>query len=119
MIELKNVSKTFRRTRVLDGLSLKIDAGDRIALSGSNGAGKTTLIRCILGEYVYDGEVLVDGASPRSARTSVLQKIAFVPQMPPPLRMPVGELVDFASRLCHTTVERIGDIAERMGLDIG
>ncbi len=119
MIELKNVSKTFRRTRVLDGLSLRIDAGDRIALIGSNGAGKTTMIRCILGEYVYDGEVLVDGVSPRSARTSVLQKIAFVPQMPPPLRMPVGELVDFASRLCHTTEERIGGIAERMGLDIG
>ncbi len=119
MIELKNVSKTFRRTRVLDGLSLWIDAGDRIALIGSNGAGKTTMIRCILGEYVYDGEVLVDGVSPRSARTSVLQKIAFVPQMPPPLRMPVGELVDFASRLCHTTEDRIGGIAERMGLDIG
>ncbi len=119
MIELKDVSKTFRRTRVLDGLSLRIDAGDRIALIGSNGAGKTTMIRCILGEYVYDGEVLVDGVSPRSARTSVLQKIAFVPQMPPPLRMPVGELVDFASRLCHTTDERIGGIAERMGLDIG
>ncbi len=119
MIELKNVSKTFRRTRVLDGLSLRIDAGDRIALIGSNGAGKTTMIRCILGEYVYDGEVLVDGVSPRSARTSVLQKIAFVPQMPPPLRMPVGELVNFASRLCHTTEERIGSIAERMGLDIG
>ncbi len=119
MIELKNVSKTFRRTRVLDGLSLRIDAGDRIALIGSNGAGKTTMIRCILGEYVYDGEVLVDGVSPRSARTSVLQKIAFVPQMPPPLRMPVGELVDFASRLCHTTEDRIGGIAERMGLDIG
>ncbi len=119
MIELKDVSKTFRRTRVLDGLSLRIDAGDRIALIGSNGAGKTTMIRCILGEYVYDGEVLVDGVSPRSARTSVLQKIAFVPQMPPPLRMPVGELVDFASRLCHTTEERIGGIAERMGLDIG
>ncbi len=119
MIELKNVSKTFRRTRVLDGLSLRIDAGDRIALIGSNGAGKTTMIRCILGEYVYDGEVLVDGVSPRLARTSVLQKIAFVPQMPPPLRMPVGELVDFASRLCHTTEDRIGGIAERMGLDIG
>ena len=118
MIELKNVSKTFKRTRVLDDLNLTIKQGDRIALIGSNGAGKTTMIRCILGEYVFDGEVLIDGKSPRAHRTSVLQKVAFVPQMPPPLRMPVWELVDFAARLCHTTHERIGGIASRMGLDI-
>ena len=118
MIELKNVSKTFRRTRVLDGIDLSIRPGERIALIGSNGAGKTTMIRCILGEYVFDGEVLIDGVSPRAHRTTVLQKIAFVPQMPPPLRMPVWELVDFASRLCHTDHERIGGIAERLGLDI-
>ncbi|HFB97612.1 MAG TPA: ABC transporter ATP-binding protein [Bryobacterales bacterium] len=119
MIELKNVVKTFRRTRVLDGLSLTIADGDRIALIGSNGAGKTTMIRCLLGEYVHDGEVLVDGLSPRAHRTRVLRHIAFVPQMPPPLRMPVGELVAFAARLCGTTRERIGGIADRLGLDIG
>jgi len=118
MIELKNVSKTFKRTRVLDDLSLLIRNGDRIALIGSNGAGKTTMIRCLLGEYVHEGEVLVDGVSPRAARTIVLQKIAFVPQMPPPLRMPVGELVSFAANLCHTTEERISEVAARLGLSI-
>ncbi len=118
MIELENVTKTFRRTKVLDGLSLTIEQGDRIALIGSNGAGKTTMIRCILGEYVFDGDVLIDGVSPRAHRTTVLQKVAFVPQMPPPLGMPVWDLVDFAARLCHTSHERIGSIAERMGLDI-
>jgi len=119
MIELKHVTKTFKRTRVLDDLSLSIEPGDRIALIGSNGAGKTTLIRSILGEYVFEGEVLIDGVSPRGHRTTVLRKIAFVPQMPPPLRMPVGELVGFAASLCHTSHERIAQVAARLGLDIG
>ena len=118
MIELKNVVKTFRRTRVLDGLSLTINDGDRIALIGSNGAGKTTMIRCILGEYVHEGDVLVNGLSPRRDRIAVLRHVAFVPQMPPPLRMPVRDLVSFAARLCGTTPGRIGEIAARMGLDI-
>ncbi len=118
MIELKNVVKTFRRTRVLDGLSLTINDGDRIALIGSNGAGKTTMIRCILGEYVHDGDVLVNGLSPRRDRIAVLRHVAFVPQMPPPLRMPVRDLVSFAARLCGSTTKRIGEIAARMGLDI-
>jgi ABC-2 type transport system ATP-binding protein len=119
MIELIDVTKTFRRTRVLDRLSLKIADGDRIALIGSNGAGKTTMIRCLLGEYVHEGRVLVNGRSPREHRTEVLRHIAFVPQMPPPLRMPVGDLVAFAARMCATSEERIGAIADRMGLDVG
>ena len=119
MIELKNLSKRFRRTQVLDNLTLTIADGDRIALIGSNGAGKTTLIRCILGEYVHEGEVLINGLAPRQHRTQVLKSIAFVPQMPPPLRMPAGDLVDFAADVHGASREHIAEVAARLGLDIG
>ncbi len=118
MILFKNVAKTFRRARVLDGISLEISLGERVALIGSNGAGKTTLIRCLLGEYIFDGEVAVDGLDPRRNRTAVLGTIGFVPQLPPPLKMPVGQLIDFSASLCSTDPRRIDAIAGRLGLDV-
>ena len=118
MIRFQGVTKLFKRNRVLDGIDLDIGLGERIALIGSNGAGKTTLIRCLLGEYTYGGEVSVDGANPRTARTAVLGRIGFVPQLPPPLKMPVGQLVEFAASVCDSEPQRMHDIATRLGLDM-
>ncbi len=118
MIHLEQVSKTFRRRRVLDGVSLDIGAGTRIALVGSNGAGKTTLIRCLLGEYTCDGGVSIDGMDPRSHRREVLGKVGFVPQLPPPLKMPVGDLVRFAAGVAEADPARMEEVAGRLGLDM-
>jgi len=118
MIKFTNLVKDFRRARVLDGINLDIGIGERVALIGSNGAGKTTLIRCLLGEYTHDGEVAINGLDPRSHRTEVLGNIGFVPQLPPPLKMPVGQLIDFSAALCGTDPQRIHAIAKRLGLDV-
>ncbi|MDV7341066.1 ABC transporter ATP-binding protein [Terasakiella sp. A23] len=117
-IEIKGVTKLFKKQRTLDDLSLSIDLGDRIALVGSNGAGKTTIIRCLLGEYTHDGEVLFDGINPRLHRQDVLGRIGFVPQIPPPLRIPVNDLVKYVAGVCHTDMVQINEIAQRMGLVI-
>lgn len=118
MIRFQNVTKTFRRARILDGIDLQVGLGERVALIGSNGAGKTTLIRCLLGEYVHDGAVLIDGRDPRLQRTEVLGMIGFVPQLPPPLKMPVGQLIDFSAALCGTPPQHIHELALRLGLDL-
>jgi ABC-2 type transport system ATP-binding protein len=118
MIQFQNVVKNFRRVRVLDGISLDIELGERVALIGSNGAGKTTLIRCLLGEYTHHGTVTIDGLDPRGNRTAVLGAIGFVPQLPPPLKMPVGQLIDFSAALCGTDPQRIHGIARRLGLEV-
>jgi ABC-2 type transport system ATP-binding protein len=118
MIKFQNVSKVFKKNRVLDNTDLNIELGERIALVGSNGAGKTTLIRCLLGEYTHDGAVTVEGQAPRLARAEVLQKIGFVPQLPPPLKMPVGQLITFAASVCNSDPRRMGEIAARLGLDV-
>ncbi|MGE5547987.1 MAG: ABC transporter ATP-binding protein [Solirubrobacterales bacterium] len=119
MITFTDVAKTFKKSRVLDGVNLTLDKGDRIALVGSNGAGKTTLIRCLLGEYVHDGRVRVEGLDPRTDRTQVLARVGFVPQIPPPLKMPVGELVSFAAGVCRSDPARMIAVIEELGLEYG
>ena len=118
MILLKKVSKTFKRTTVLQELDLEIKTGDRVALIGSNGAGKTTLIRCLLGEYSFDGEITLDGKNPRRERKEVLSRIGFVPQLPPPLKMPVQQLLDFSASDCGCSTEEMVSVAEQLGLEL-
>ncbi len=118
MIRLENVSKNFKNNKVLKDVNLEITRGQRVALVGSNGAGKTTLIRCLLGEYNSKGMVTIDNDNPRDSREIVLSKIGFVPQLPPPLRMPVGQLVEFAASLCHCDKQRINNMAEKLGFNV-
>lgn len=118
MIRFENLKKSFRGTEVLKGLDLEISKGDRIALVGSNGAGKTTMIRCLLGEYTYDGTVLVNGLVPRENRREVLKRIGFVPQLPPPLKMTVGQLLDFSSQICDSDPQLMIDLIVKLGLSM-
>ncbi|MBI5496701.1 MAG: ABC transporter ATP-binding protein [Deltaproteobacteria bacterium] len=118
MIRLSRLTKSFKRLRAVDALDLGIEKGERIALVGSNGAGKTTMIRCILGEYTFEGDVAVGGKHPRRARSEVLGRIGFVPQLPPPLKMPVSELLRFSAAVSGRKVSDISEIATRLGLDV-
>ena len=118
MIRIEQVRKRFGRTPVLDGIDLVIDRGDRIALVGSNGAGKTTLIRCLLGEYLHEGRITIHGLEPRSHRTEILKRVGFVPQISPPLKMPVGQLIEFAAGVCDSDPSRMEAVATRLGLDV-
>ncbi len=117
MIKIERLTKSFRKTIVLDDIDLDIKKGDRIALVGSNGAGKTTLFRCLLGEYTHDGSILIDGVEPRSNRETVLRHIGFVPQIPPPLKMPVSQLIQFAAGVCESDPTKIYEVADHLGLD--
>src|SRR5687767_12055439 len=45
-----NLRKEFSGDPLFDGVSFKVERGDRVALSGPNGAGKTTLMRALVGE---------------------------------------------------------------------
>ena len=61
-LELRNVSKSYGDMRVLDGVSLTMDAREFVAFLGPSGSGKSTLLRIIAGlETLDSGEVLLDG----------------------------------------------------------
>ena len=118
MIRIEGLRKRFGAVTVVDGIDLAIPAGQRVALVGSNGAGKTTLIRCLLGEYTHEGKVTIGGRSPRTSRAEVLARIAFVPQLPPPLRMPVGELIRYVASVTAADAVHVEQIGARLGLEV-
>jgi energy-coupling factor transport system ATP-binding protein len=65
------------RVRALDGVGLRIGAGERVALVGQNGSGKTTLVRHLNGLLrPTGGSVVVDGVD--ASRMSVAQLAARV-----------------------------------------
>ena len=54
IVQVRNVSKRFRRIQALGKIDLEIRRGEIIGLLGANGAGKSTLLRCIIGLYLAD-----------------------------------------------------------------
>ena len=54
-----NLRKELAGGLLFDGVSFKVERGERLALSGPNGAGKTTLLRMLAGETGIDGGQLV------------------------------------------------------------
>ena len=62
ILTLNNISMSYGQRRVLDGVSFRVNKGDRIAFIGDNGAGKTTLFKIIKGALTPDeGEVILHG----------------------------------------------------------
>ena len=54
MLEVKNLYKSFGKTRVIRGVNLEVSKGQRHAVIGPNGAGKTTLFHLLSGNYKPD-----------------------------------------------------------------
>jgi len=55
LLDARRVIKSFSEIRVVDDVTIEVDAGERVGLIGPNGAGKTTLFNCLLGVIEPDG----------------------------------------------------------------
>jgi branched-chain amino acid transport system ATP-binding protein len=83
MLELKDVHTHYGLSHVLQGVSLRVDAGEVVGLFGRNGVGKTTVMKTIAGWVAptqgtvhFDGQAIGGVASERICR----QGIGFVPE---------------------------------------
>ena len=62
VLELKNMSKSFGKNKVLNGINLTVQKGSVVGLMGENGAGKSTMMKCLFGIYSKDeGQILLQG----------------------------------------------------------
>ena len=60
-LEIKNITKSYNKKRILDNVSLNLNRGESVALLGPNGAGKTTLFYIIMGLIKKEiGSILLD-----------------------------------------------------------
>ena len=119
MIEVSNLTKKFASHVSLDNVSVEFNKNEYIALMGPNGAGKTTLIRSILGYYhPNSGGVLINGMDPIKQRVEVLDKISFVPQLPPPIKLSLNELIQYIEASSSVDKNLIMHYANEMKLDL-
>ncbi|HEX7868852.1 MAG TPA: ATP-binding cassette domain-containing protein, partial [Chryseobacterium sp.] len=58
MLEIKNLSVSFKDKNVLQNLNLEIEEGKILGILGKNGAGKTTLFESLYQSQKYNGEIL-------------------------------------------------------------
>ena len=76
VLEIKNLSKSFAKNTVLNGINLSVKKGSVMGLMGENGAGKSTMMKCLFGIYAKDeGQISllgkpIDFKSPKEALES-------------------------------------------------
>ena len=62
IIRIDRISKSFGPVKVLDGLSMEVMPGEKLALIGPSGSGKTTILRILMTlERIDGGHIEVDG----------------------------------------------------------
>ena len=67
MLELKNVSKSYKNTKVLNNVNIKFREKEFVSILGPSGSGKTTLLNIIGGLDKYDeGNLIIDGVLTRN-----------------------------------------------------
>ena len=89
----EGVRRTYGDVVALDGVDLRVEAGEVFGLIGPNGAGKTTLVRALTGTTDAEGDVSVFGVPPREVDP---QRVGLLPQsFDPPERLTASELVEY------------------------
>ncbi len=121
-IALDRVAKLYGAHRVIDGITLDIEAGEFVVLVGPSGCGKSTLLRMIAGlEEISEGEIRIAGRIVNDMRARerdlamVFQSYALYPHMT------VADNMSFALRLQGVAkadrAVRVAEAARILGLD--
>jgi polar amino acid transport system ATP-binding protein len=96
LLALDGVCKRFGAHRVLDNVSLAVEAGEVVAVIGRSGSGKTTLLRCINGLESIDSGAIVFGGKPLPKGAAALRE----------LRREIGIVFQSYNLFPHHSVER-------------
>ena len=119
MLELKNISKSFGGTHVLNDISLTLERGRIMSILGPSGGGKTTLLNIILGitdptdgRILYNGEDLTRVPMEKRGFNIVFQDYALFPNLTAYENVTYG----LRNRPGVSSETEIGELIELLGL---
>ncbi|MEJ6006249.1 ABC transporter ATP-binding protein [Paucibacter sp. AS339] len=118
-IEVRGVSKHYGAIHAVDGVDLRVEAGEIFGLIGHNGAGKSTLFKMMLGlTPLSRGEILIDGGSVRgSGFRATRRRLGYLPENVVLYDNLSGlETLRFFAKLKGADLQQCAPTLERVGL---
>ena len=119
VVELKGLSKTIGKKKIIDDLNLQLFPGQITGFLGPNGAGKTTTIRMMSGlMQPTSGEVVVEGQTLTEHFEETMSKVGVIVENPEMYKYMSGwkNLLHFARMNKSITKERITEVVEQVGM---
>ena len=122
-LEVSNLSKSFGKTKVFDGINFRLQEGELVTLLGPSGCGKSTLLRCIAGltdvdtgQIAVAGEVITAVAPQKRGIGMVFQSYALFPNMTVSDNIAFGlKMKGVAVNECESRVEEVIHLVELQG----
>jgi branched-chain amino acid transport system ATP-binding protein len=123
LLEVRNVSRSFRTTRAVDDVSFAVGEGELLGLIGPNGAGKSTLFNVIAGVIPpTSGAILLGGAAVTGWKPYAMARagVARTFQIPKPYRqLSVVENVMMSAFLRTKSMAATRELADTVLADVG
>lgn len=119
VVELKHLSKTIGKKKIIDDLNLALYPGQITGFLGPNGAGKTTTIRMMVGLMnPTSGDVVIEGVSLKEDFEGGLAKVGVIVENPEMYKFISGykNLLHFARMHEGVTKERINEVVNQVGM---
>ena len=119
VLELKNVSKYFGSTKIIDNISLEVKMGEIYGFLGPNGAGKTTTIKMILGLLSIDeGTILINGYDRKKSFEKAMENIGGIVENPDMYDYMTGrENLKLFARIRNVKKERIDEVIKLVDME--
>lgn len=119
VLEIKNLSKKYGKRKIIDNLSLNVEAGQVYGFLGANGAGKTTTMKMIVGFIDIDcGEIYINGINTKKEHARAMENVGAVIENP--------DLYDYLSgldnlklyaRIHNIDKKRVFEVIKIIGLE--
>lgn len=117
MIQCKNIELTFSGKKIFDNLTIFVEEGENVCVSGPSGRGKSTLLKMLQGFVTPDsGEILINNTILSTITVKDLREsIAWIPQN---INLPVNNGLDLLNLMhLQSNIELVKEYMEKLGLE--